>query len=113
MTACSNSSNSANENGKNAAGNSNTSVKATSDVGQTAVKNEGAADLEIKAGSSVTVFNPKIPTLDPTQWQGQILVGQGTLLEGLYGYNQDNEIVPKIATGYTVSDDKNLDIYPP
>ncbi|MEK3865571.1 peptide ABC transporter substrate-binding protein [Paenibacillus sp. FSL H7-0716] len=106
VTACSNSSNSANENGKNAAGNSNTSVKATSDVGQTAVKNEGASDLEIKAGSSVTVFNPKIPTLDPTQWQGQILVGQGTLLEGLYGYNQDNEIVPKIATGYTVSDDK-------
>ncbi|RUS45468.1 peptide ABC transporter substrate-binding protein [Cohnella sp. AR92] len=73
---------------------------------QTAVKNANASDPTIKAGSSVTVINPKIPTLDPTQWQGQILVQQGTLLEGLYGYNQDHQIVPKIATGYKVSEDQ-------
>lgn len=73
---------------------------------QSAPKNESASDPGVKAGSSVTVINPKIPTLDPTQWQAQILVMQGTLLEGLYGYNQDHEIVPKIATGYKVSDDQ-------
>ncbi|WP_187355235.1 peptide ABC transporter substrate-binding protein [Paenibacillus tengchongensis] len=106
-TACNNDNNSSNGDKKNS--NSNTAAatsKPAGDVGQTPVKNESASDPEIKAGSSVTVFNPKMPTLDPTQWQGQILVGQGTLLEGLYGYNQDNEIVPKIATGYTVSEDK-------
>lgn len=78
---------------------------ADSNGAQTPVKNANASDPAIKAGSSVSVINPKIPTLDPTQWQGQILVEQGTLLEGLYGYNQDNQIVPKIATGYKVSDD--------
>ncbi len=84
----------------------NNSTKAEISEGRTAPKNENASDAAVKAGSSVTIFNPKMPTLDPTQWQGQILVGQGTLLEGLYGYNQDHEIVPKIATGYTLSEDK-------
>lgn len=79
---------------------------ADSNGAQAAPKNVSASDPAIKAGSSVTVINPKIPTLDPTQWQGQILVEQGTLLEGLYGYNQNHEIVPKIATGYKVSDDQ-------
>ncbi|SET86418.1 peptide ABC transporter substrate-binding protein [Paenibacillus sp. NFR01] len=83
-----------------------TAAPADSNGAQTAIQNANASDPEIKAGSSVTVINPKIPTLDPTQWQGQILVEQGTLLEGLYGYNQNHEIVPKIATGYTVSEDK-------
>lgn len=111
VTACNNNSN--NTNGNSAGGNdvskpaSNNSASNTkNNTGESAPKNESASDPEIKAGSSVTVFNPKMPTLDPTQWQGQILVEQGTLLEGLYGYNQNNEIVPKIATGYTVSEDK-------
>ncbi|MEF2965631.1 peptide ABC transporter substrate-binding protein [Paenibacillus sp. M1] len=107
MTACSNnSSNTANGNDAKSADKSNNAANTTSNTTNTSPKNVNTSDPEIKAGSSVTVFNPKMPTLDPTQWQGQILVGQGTLLEGLYGYNQDNEIVPKIATGYTVSEDK-------
>ncbi|WP_138494829.1 peptide ABC transporter substrate-binding protein [Paenibacillus pinistramenti] len=114
MSACSNgnSSNTASSsNVKSSSTNSSSSsadsksTATTGEDGQTAPKNENASDPQIKAGSKVTVFNPKMPTLDPTQWQGQILVEQGTLLEGLYGYNQDNEIVPKLATGYKVSDD--------
>lgn len=104
-SACSNN-NSSNANNKNGANNGGNSAKTVSTEGTLAPKNTNTSDPEIKAGSSVTVFNPKMPTLDPTQWQGQILVAQGTLLEGLYGYNQDHEIVPKIATGYTVSEDK-------
>lgn len=110
VTACNNSNNT---NGNNGSGNDGSKPASTNSAsntenksGESAPKNESASDPEIKAGSSVTVFNPKMPTLDPTQWQGQILVEQGTLLEGLYGYNQNNEIVPKIATGYTVSEDK-------
>jgi len=57
------------------------------------------------ASSVVTVSNPPMTSLDPTQWSGQILVDQGTVLEGLFGYNQKNQIVPKIATHYTVSSD--------
>ena len=106
MTACNNNSNNANGNSASQSVNDNSGSNQTDNSRESAPKNESASDPEIKAGSSVTVFNPKMPTLDPTQWQGQILVEQGTLLEGLYGYNQNNEIVPKIATGYTVSDDK-------
>lgn len=57
-------------------------------------------------GGTVTITEPQgqpMTSLDPTQWAAQILVDQGTLLEGLYGYNQRNEIVPKIATGYKIS----------
>ncbi|WP_179281416.1 peptide ABC transporter substrate-binding protein [Paenibacillus sp. XY044] len=109
VTACSNSSDSAGNSKASASDKSSVTTKpeaaAAAAIGQAAPKTEGTSDPEMKAGSSVTVFNPKMPTLDPTQWQGQILVEQGALLEGLYGYNQNNEIVPKIATGYTVSDD--------
>ncbi len=53
---------------------------------------------------NVIVGGPtNVTSLDPTQWAGQILVDQGTILEGLYGYNQKNQIVPKIATGYKIS----------
>jgi ABC-type oligopeptide transport system substrate-binding subunit len=47
--------------------------------------------------------NPAISTLEPSLWGGQILIDQGTVMEGLYGYNDKNQIVPKIATGYKVS----------
>jgi len=92
-------------NSASATGNGKGASAADSNGAQSPVKNANASDPAIKAGSSVKVINPKIPTLDPTQWQGQILVMQGTLLEGLYGYNQDHEIVPKIATGYKTSED--------
>lgn len=51
----------------------------------------------------VTTALPQISSLDPTQWAAQILVDQGTILEGLYGYNQQNQVVPKIASGYKIS----------
>ncbi len=47
---------------------------------------------------------PAVQTLDPSDWAAQILVDQGTLMEGLYGYSPTGQIVPKIATHYTVSD---------
>lgn len=45
-----------------------------------------------------------ISTLDPSQWGAQILIDQGTVMEGLYGYSPTGAIVPKIATHYTESD---------
>jgi peptide/nickel transport system substrate-binding protein/oligopeptide transport system substrate-binding protein len=47
---------------------------------------------------------PAISTLDPSNWAAQILVDQGTVMEGLYGYSPTGQVVPKIATGYKVSD---------
>ena len=51
------------------------------------------------APTAVTVPYPpdSIATLDPIDWAGQILIDQGTIFEGLYGYNAKNQIVPKIA----------------
>ncbi|MCL6444892.1 MAG: peptide ABC transporter substrate-binding protein [Alicyclobacillus sp.] len=55
------------------------------------------------AVKSVTIPLPGMSSLDPTQWGAQILIDQGTILEGLGGYNQKNQIVPKIATHWTVT----------
>src|SRR2546423_10373978 len=55
------------------------------------------------APAVVAIPNPPMSSLDPTQWGGQILIDQGTVMEGLYGYNDKNQIVPKIATGYKES----------
>ncbi|MCL6632434.1 MAG: peptide ABC transporter substrate-binding protein [Alicyclobacillus herbarius] len=54
---------------------------------------------------SVTVGLPPIPSLDPTAWQAQILIDQGTVLEGLTGYDKNLKIVPKVADHWTTSDD--------
>lgn len=56
------------------------------------------------ADNEVTIPEPGISSLDPTQWGAQILIDQGTVLEGLYGYNSDNQLEPKIASGYKISD---------
>lgn len=65
----------------------------------------GIAPASAMAASSVvTIPEPAISSLDPTQWGGQILIDQGTVLEGLYGYNTDNQLEPKIASGYKISD---------
>src|SRR5579875_1195872 len=87
---------------------------ATSVHGQnnTAINAGGSASVlahaASNAGGSVTITYPSPPgisSLDPSQWAAQILVDQGTILEGLYGYNQQNQIVPKIASGYSLSKD--------
>ncbi len=58
------------------------------------------------ATTAVTIPYPsgELSSFDPTQWSGQILFDQGTVLEGLYGYNTKNQVVPKIASSYTTSD---------
>ena len=52
----------------------------------------------------IVAAQPAIQTLDPSDWAAQILVDQGTLMEGLYGYSPTGQVVPKIATHYTVAD---------
>nr|WP_234969588.1 peptide ABC transporter substrate-binding protein [Alicyclobacillus vulcanalis] len=58
----------------------------------------GVVRITAPTGSNLT-------TLDPSQWGPQILVDQGTIMEGLFGYNQQNQIVPKLCAGYTLSKD--------
>nr|WP_134158416.1 peptide ABC transporter substrate-binding protein [Alicyclobacillus sacchari] len=69
-----------------------------------------SAPIASAAASNGTVTTtapstPAISSLDPSQWGPQILVDQGTIFEGLFGYNQQNQVVPKIASGYSVSKD--------
>ena len=73
-------------------------------IGMTTFITAGQTFTPVYAASSVvTVGEPAMTSLDPTQWGGQILIDQGTILEGLYGYNQHNKLVPKIASGYKVT----------
>jgi len=58
------------------------------------------------ATKQVTLTYPAdtLASLDPILWTSNILVDQGTLFEGLYGYNTKNQVVPKIATKAVSSD---------
>ncbi len=57
------------------------------------------------ASTQVTVTYPSanMGSLEPTSWGGQILIDQGTVLQGLFGYNQKNQIVPEIASKWSIS----------
>jgi peptide/nickel transport system substrate-binding protein/oligopeptide transport system substrate-binding protein len=49
------------------------------------------------APTAVTIpepLNQPMSTLDPTQWAAQILIDQGTVMEGLYGYNDKDQLEP-------------------
>ena len=60
----------------------------------------GLTPIANAASSVVTIPYPagNLATLDTIDWSGNILLDQGTLFEGLYGYNTKNQIVPKIAS---------------
>ncbi|WP_245629675.1 ABC transporter substrate-binding protein [Alicyclobacillus sendaiensis] len=67
-----------------------------------------AASVQASARGVVRITSPtgsNLTTLDPSQWGPQILVDQGTIMEGLFVYNQQNQIVPKLCAGYTLSKD--------
>jgi len=64
-------------------------------------KSKPQSDITIGVGQTGNA----ISTLDPSQWGAQILIDQGTVMEGLYGYSPNGKIVPKIATHYTTSPD--------
>jgi peptide/nickel transport system substrate-binding protein/oligopeptide transport system substrate-binding protein len=56
------------------------------------------------AATSVTVPMPAMSTLDPSQNGVEVQLDQGVILQGLYGYNRDNQLIPVLAKSYTVSD---------
>lgn len=66
------------------------------------------ANIPVQAASvglsQVTIPEPAMSSLDPIDWAPQINIDQGTIFEGLYGYNDHYQLEPKIATGYKVSD---------
>lgn len=53
------------------------------------------------AGDSVTSF-------DHAYWTSQLLLSQGTIFEGLYGYDKDLNVVPKVAQSATPSADNKV-----
>lgn len=59
------------------------------------------------ASTVVTVPYPttdNLSSLDPIVWGGQVLVDQGTILEGLFGYNAKNQAIPAIADKWQSTD---------
>jgi peptide/nickel transport system substrate-binding protein/oligopeptide transport system substrate-binding protein len=65
------------------------------------IKSSPQSEITIGVGQTGNA----ISTLDPSQWGAQILIDQGTVMEGLYGYGSDGKLVPKIATKYKTSKD--------
>jgi peptide/nickel transport system substrate-binding protein/oligopeptide transport system substrate-binding protein len=77
-----------------------TSVVALSTMSLGAMTLLGLGAPQVSAASSVVTVPYDfgyLDSLDPVNWDAEILVDQGTILEGLYGYNNKNQIVPKIA----------------
>lgn len=58
------------------------------------------------ATKTLSVVYPagSLSTFDPLTWSSQILFDQGTVLEGLFGYNAKNQLEPKIAQSWKVTD---------
>jgi len=58
------------------------------------------------ATKAVSIVYPagSLSTFDPLTWSSQILIDQGTTLEGLFGYNAKNQLEPKIAQSWEISD---------
>ncbi len=54
--------------------------------------------LASAASPSAVIPLPPISSLDTSQWGNQILLDQGTIMEGLTGYNAKNHVVLKIAS---------------
>ena len=97
-----------------AAGQSSTGAQATaagqsSTGAQATTASQPAANLPV-ANVTVTIpfFQQGITSFDPAYWTSQLLVSQGTILEGLYGYDQKLNIVPKIATSATPNQDNTV-----
>jgi peptide/nickel transport system substrate-binding protein len=64
------------------------------------------AKKEISNKIVVNLPAQQMQSLDPTLWAPQTVLGQGTLFEGLFGYNQDLNIEPKVSDSHTISTDK-------
>ncbi|MDB5105241.1 MAG: extracellular solute-binding protein family 5 [Fibrobacteres bacterium] len=56
----------------------------------------------------IVVRIPSFPTqsLEPYVWAPQAVITQGTLLEGLFGYDRDLNVVPKVAESWVLAPDK-------
>lgn len=51
---------------------------------------------------------PVMQSLDPFKWNAQSVLAQGTLYEGLFGFDSSGLIVPKLAQSYTTSADRRI-----
>lgn len=63
-----------------------------------------AADAASASNAVVKIPIPGMSSFDPTQFGPQILLDQGTIMEGLAGYSPTGKIVPKIAQKWVPSD---------
>ncbi|MCY0878937.1 MAG: peptide ABC transporter substrate-binding protein [Firmicutes bacterium] len=78
-----------------------TALMAAAAMGLSAV---GLPQSASAAATSVTVPMPPMSTLDPSQNGVEVQLDQGVILEGLYGYNTHNQLIPVLAKSYKVSD---------
>ncbi|MDB5048804.1 MAG: extracellular solute-binding protein family 5 [Fibrobacteres bacterium] len=87
---------------------SNPSNKAVSAGLPTAATGTDAAPGSEPQQGEIVLRIPSWPmqSLDPTVWKPELVLIQGTVAEGLFGYDKDMNIVPKVAESWTMSPDK-------
>lgn len=77
-----------------------------------AAQESGAAEAPAQTVQDVTVTLPflegGITSFDHAYWTSQVLVSQGTIFEGLYGYDPQLNVVPKVAESATASSDNKV-----
>ncbi|GEM_PF-4890312 len=74
-------------------------------AGTAGAKPAGAA---VGGDREVVLRLPSWPmqSLDPTVWKPELVLIQGTISEGLFGYDKDMKVVPKVAESWTMDPDK-------
>jgi ABC-type transport system substrate-binding protein len=77
---------------------------ATAEQGASEPSNQPVADVTV----TLPFFEQGIVSFDPAYWTSQLLLSQGTILEGLYGYDDQLNVVPKIAESATPNADNTV-----
>lgn len=91
---------------------SSTAVQASSAAQAPAASSPAAQAQPAQPVADVTVTIPYLPdgitSFDHAYWTSQLLVSQGTIFEGLYGYDPQLKVVPKVAESATPNQDNTV-----
>lgn len=81
-----------------------------SPAGETSASPVGQTPSQPVANVTVTIpyLSQGITSFDHAYWTSQLLVSQGTLFEGLFGYDPQLNVVPKVAESATPSADNKV-----
>ena len=90
-----------------AEGQATTAAEATP-AGQAAPAATSCPSPDDNVAVTLPFFEQGITSFDHAYWTSQLLISQGTIFEGLYGYDDKLNVVPKVAESATPNEDNTV-----